>query len=265
MKSPPASRSTYTTHPARQNLYVLPKVFGIAILLATLFTAWAPTRLFSADLSEKLRYWLTPVPDDSNQPPSAPQWRVGIVSGHKGYDVGAVCRDGAGQITLKEADVNLQIAVRVQQKLMERGYQVDLLDEFDTRLNGYDAVALISIHNDSCAYINELATGFKVAPAMTMRDVNRSARLTECIINRYQSVTGLPFHAGSITSDMRDYHAFTEINPDTVATIIETGFLNLDQDFLLNQTDRVADGIVQGIECFVRNESIQPVLTPISQ
>ena len=30
----------------------------------------------------------------------------------------------------------------------------DLLNEFDTRLNGYRAVALVSIHNDSCEYVN---------------------------------------------------------------------------------------------------------------
>lgn len=254
------------TRPAlrRQNLNILPKVFGMAVLLATLFTTWIPTELFSGDMARKLRYWLTPQPGDMPAQPAAPTWRIGIVSGHSGYDAGAVCRDGAGRITLTEADVNLKIAALVQQKLLEKGYQVDLLNEFDPQLNGYQAVALVSIHNDSCEYVNEQATGFKVAPAMTVRDVDRSARLTECIINRYQRVTGLPFHAGSITADMRDYHAFGEIDTNTVAAIIETGFLNLDRDFLINHTDLVADGIVQGIECFVRNESIEPISTPYS-
>ena len=41
--------------------------------------------------------------------------------------------------------------------------RVDVLDEFDPRLNGYRALLLLSIHADSCDYINDEATGFKVA------------------------------------------------------------------------------------------------------
>jgi N-acetylmuramoyl-L-alanine amidase len=57
---------------------------------------------------------------------------------------------------------------------------------------------------------------------------------------------------------MREYHAFSEIDPTTIAAIIETGFLNLDQEILTKRTDLVADGIVQGILCFVRNENVNP-------
>lgn len=264
MQNTPSTRSIRAVRPSEQRLYILPKVFGVAVLLATLFTAWIPDQMLSENLAENVRRWLTPQPGEMQPAPATPKWRIGIVSGHSGYDPGAVCRDATGRITLTEADVNLNIAFLVQKKLLDRGYQVDLLNEFDTRLNGYKAIALVSIHNDSCEYINEQATGFKVAPAMTARDVERSARLTQCIISRYQQTTNLPFHAGSITADMRDYHAFTEIDPNTVAAIIEAGFLNLDRDFLINQTDQVAEGIVRGIECFVRNESIQPAFTPVA-
>lgn len=135
---------------------------------------------------------------------------------------------------------------------------MDLLQEFDTRLNGYRAVALISIHNDSCEYVNEEATGFKVAAASNGYDPNRAMRLTECLRDRYGRLTGLRFHAGSITRDMREYHAFSEIDPGTVAAIIETGFMYRDREYLLNNTDRVAEGIAQGVLCFVYNESIEP-------
>ena len=60
---------------------------------------------------------------------------------------------------------------------------------------------------------------------------------------------------------MREYHAFSEIDPSTIAAIIETGFLKLDQKILVEQTDRVANGVVQGIQCFALNENIEP--TPI--
>jgi len=51
------------------------------------------------------------------------------------------------------------------------------------------------------------------------------------------------FHAGSITSDMREYHSFREIDPSTVAAIIETGFLNLDREILTKRTDLIAEGV----------------------
>jgi N-acetylmuramoyl-L-alanine amidase len=68
----------------------------------------------------------------------------------------------------------------------------------------------------------------------------------------------MTFHAGSITSDMREYHAFSEIDPNVVTAIIETGFLNLDRQILTEETDRVAEGIVNGILCYVYNETVAP-------
>jgi N-acetylmuramoyl-L-alanine amidase len=57
---------------------------------------------------------------------------------------------------------------------------------------------------------------------------------------------------------MTSYHAFGEINPDTPAAIIEVGFLNLDREFLMKKPDLAAQGIAQGILCYVRNEDISP-------
>jgi N-acetylmuramoyl-L-alanine amidase len=100
-----------------------------------------------------------------------------------------------------------------------------------------------------------------VASSLETRDVNRAQRLTACLVDRYQRATNLTFHANSITPDMTQYHAFSEIDPNTITAIIETGFLNLDRGILTNETDRVAEGITQGILCFINNESVQP--TPI--
>jgi N-acetylmuramoyl-L-alanine amidase len=183
------------------------------------------------------------------------------VAGHLGFDSGAVCYDENDLPTLTEQELNLKIAQLVKQKLPAT-FTVDVLQEYDTRLAGYRAAALVSIHNDSCDSINNQATGFKVAAAMETRDTNRANRLTACLVDRYARVTGLTFHAGSITADMTDYHSFSEIDPSTIAAIIETGFLNLDRDFLVNHTDRVADGIAQGILCFIYNENIEPTPLP---
>jgi N-acetylmuramoyl-L-alanine amidase len=235
---------------------------GIAVLLATLFTAWTPNGLFATNLQDQLRLFLTPQPGVNVVTSPQPQLRIGIVAGHNGNDSGAVCTDENGQVTLTEADVNLEIATLVKDALVAQGYQVDLLNEFDTRLNGYRAVALVSIHNDSCEYVNDQATGFKVASSLNTRDVNRAQRLNSCLTDRYQSATGMTFHAGSITADMREYHAFSEIDPNTITAIIETGFLYLDRDVLTGQTDKVAEGVTQGILCFINNESVVPTAFP---
>jgi N-acetylmuramoyl-L-alanine amidase len=240
----------------------LQTTIGVAILLATLFTALPSQGLADGEFYERLSLLLTPRVVDNAVSTPQPQVRIGIVAGHWGNDSGAVCVDGNGDVTLTEMDVNLEIAALVQQQLTEAGYQVDLLREFDTRLNGYRALAIVSIHNDSCEYINDQATGFKVAAALNTHDVNRVNRLTACLVDRYQNMTALAFHAGSITSDMREYHAFREIDPSTVAAIIETGFLNLDREILTKETDRIAAGVVDGILCFANNENIESTPVP---
>jgi N-acetylmuramoyl-L-alanine amidase len=191
-----------------------------------------------------------------------PQLRIGIIAGDNGSGLGVVCLDANGQVKLTEADLNLKIATMVQKNLAAQGFQVDLLNEFDSRLNGYQAVALISIHNDSCDYINNDATGFKVVSSLNTRDSNRAQRLTNCLTDRYERSTGLRFHANSITADMTEYHAFSEVDPNTISAIITTGFLNLDYKILTEETERIASGVTQGILCFINNENILP--TPLS-
>ena len=53
-----------------------------------------------------------------------------------------------------------------------------------------------------------------------------------------------------------------ELNGAGFTAIIETGFLNLDRSILTNRTDLVANGIVQGILCFVNNENVEPTPLP---
>jgi N-acetylmuramoyl-L-alanine amidase len=269
-KSHVRPRSTVRSVPARsrrKSLHAIEKTFLVAVLLATVFVAWTPTNFSAASFSDRLALLLTPQPAVAN-PAAGPvqqALRIGIVAGHSGNDSGAVCVDANGKVTLTEADVNLKIAELVQKKLVDRGFQVDLLNEFDTRLNGYRAVAVVSIHNDSCEYVNDQATGFKVAAALNTRDTQRAGRLLSCLVDRYQRSTGLRFHPGSITADMTGYHAFSEIDPNTIAAIIETGFLNLDQEILTQHTDQVADGVVSGILCFVDNENVEPTPMPTAQ
>ncbi len=240
-----------------QQLVVILLVGG---LLATVFTAWTPASLVETRLVGSFPNQIATMISNEDDEPAGfptptprPRPRIGIVSGHWGNDPGAVCSDG-----LTEAQVNLTIATLVKQQLNQQGFDVDLLQEFDPRLSGYRGLALVSIHNDSCNYVNDLATGYKVAAALSTTNMGRGERLTACLQNRYGETTGMSYHAGSITSDMTDYHAFDEINPETTAAIIETGFLNLDRKILTEQPELVATGITQGILCFIYNEDISP-------
>ncbi len=242
----------------------LQMVIGVAIVIATLFTAWTEPGLLPGGLSEKLSSAL------SQQKASTPQvWptttprpnpRIGLVAGHSGNDSGAVCPEALGGY--REVDLNLSVASLVREDLIAQGYDVDLLAEFDPRLSGYLALALVSIHADSCDYINDQASGFKVSAAISTKYPDQTARLTNCLRTRYAEVTGLQFHSGSVTADMTNYHAFSEISPDTPAAIIETGFMNLDREILTQNPDKVADGITSGILCFVRNEDIAATQVP---
>jgi N-acetylmuramoyl-L-alanine amidase len=239
---------------------ILQTAFSVAIVLATLFVAFSPT-MFSGNWNPLGPSLPAPAqPGVVAVPTQASAVRIGIVSGHWGNDgdPGAVCPDG----TTTEQKVNLTIASLVRQKLEARGFVIDLLQEYDPRLDGYHAAMLLSIHADTCDVIDDQATGFKVAASTYSRDQNLADRLTACLDDRYASVTGLHLHSGSVTVNMTDYHAFSAIDSTTTAAIIETGFLNLDHDILVNHPDAVADGVVSGILCFVNNESVQP--TPIA-
>ena len=168
--------------------------------------------------------------------------RVGLISGHKGNDSGAVCEDG-----LTEAQVNEDVAERVAAELRGQGIATDILDEFDPRLGTYYATAVISIHADSCDYVNDLTTGYKISGS----HVTDSAALTICMEQAYREATQLPYHENTITHDMTDYHVFRELPPTVPALIIELGFMNLDRELLTTNANVPAQGIVNGILCFL--------------
>ena len=231
-------------------------ISGVAFLIASLFTAAKPVNPFSGDFSARIAEALKEqeTPDGTLWPTATPRPRprIGIVVGHWGdeADPGAVCPDG-----LTELSINQVIGGLLEKSLIDEGFDVDLLYEFDDRLNGYTGLALISIHADSCTYINDVATGFKVAAAQGNPRLERTARLVACLRTRYAAATGLPEHL-SITLDMSEYHAFDEINNETPAVIIETGFMNLDRQILTQNEDIIAQGIADGLMCYVHNESI---------
>jgi N-acetylmuramoyl-L-alanine amidase len=185
---------------------------------------------------------------------------IGIVAGHwwldesgqQSLDVGSVCDEGTPN-QLTELDINLPVAERVVYALRQEGYQVDLLQEWDERLTGYEADVLLSIHADACLYPE--ASGFKVARVTDSQVPEIEDRLVACLVERYGARTGLAFHEGSITADMTAYHTFYEIHPTTPGAIIEVGFMLADRTLLTERHDLVAQGIIDGILCFLAGEA----------
>ena len=248
----------------RGTFYFLQVVIAVAIVVATLYTAWTDPGFLPGNLNDNLIFAAAPQITEGPEEPITPTPRarplVGIVVGHwddNTKDPGAICND----INLTEFEVNQSVATLVRDILINEDIDVEVLREFDPKLSGFQANALISIHADSCDYINAEATGFKVSSALANSHPDQAARLTACLRNRYTQATGLKLH-NSITTDMTSYHAFDEIDETTTAAIIEVGFLNLDRVLLTQHPDRVAKGIADGIRCYLNNENISPVATP---
>jgi len=190
----------------------------------------------------------SPVPTDTLIPTGEPPPKVGIVAGHYGFDSGAVCPDG-----LQEVEITLAIAEKVVALLKRKGYQVELLGEFDDAILGYQADAFVSLHADSCDVPG--ASGFKVARVTNSAVPEEEDRLVECLWDEYEERTGLARHEDSITPAMRQYHAFRKIAPHTPGAIIEMGFMLDDRDTLLYEQEKVARGIASGVICFLEGGS----------
>jgi len=225
-------------------------IAGASLLAATL----VGVRLFTADRERQPTPITHPetestplVVSDSNSAPVQTPPRIGVVAGHAGYDSGAVCPDG-----LTEAEINWTVAQEVKTLLERKGYRVDLLEEFDERLTGYRADALVSIHADSCDVPG--ATGFKVARVTDSAIPEAEDRLVACLYREYEAATGLPRHPSSITDNMTNYHAFREIDYYTPGAIIEMGFLLDDRDLLVRRPKLLARGIAAGVVCFLEGE-----------
>jgi N-acetylmuramoyl-L-alanine amidase len=241
-----------------KSFFYLQVILGVAFVLATLFTTFPPPTGVLPErqsiLAENvLGKEASPI-DSESVATVQPVLRIGILAGHSGGDdPGANCPDALGGI--KEVDINSSVSTRVKELLNKDGYEADIYTEWDDRLYGLQALAFVAIHVDSCEYVNPEATGYKLAPSSVNQ---QSERLESCIQDRYGRSTGMSLHPG-VTGNMTNYHAFRDISDKTPGVIIELGFLNLDNDRLQNNQEGMAQGITDGILCFLRNE---PITTP---
>jgi N-acetylmuramoyl-L-alanine amidase len=239
-------------------------ILTAAGLTATIFTWTTPPGFIASGVRAELS--IAEATSVATVVPTAlptPNWaiKVGIVSGHRGpqNDPGAVCPDG-----LTEAEVNFAVAQMVVDNLRSMGYSADLLDEFDARLNNYQASALLSIHANTCQEWpnGEVVSGYLIAaPAARVTARGNDELLVNCISRYYSQATGLERREG-VTVDMTDYHNFREIHPVTPGAIIELGFLLADRDVLVNRREDMVRGITDGLLCFLEPLRFQPTTPP---
>ncbi len=248
--------------------------FAAAVIVSTIFMWFTTPDFLSARTRQDLALVRataassTIVPSTSLPPVQYHTKRIGILAGHSGVategrtrgnvDPGTVCSDG-----FTEASVTMNVARQVVISLQGRGYSVDLLEEFDPRLYGYEADVFLSMHADACENLNDgfSHSGFKnIYPSARFTVRDQDVRLNDCLRTAYGANTGIPFTPTVITEDMKFYHVWSLLAPTTPASIIELGNLYYDRDLLEHQTVKAAAGIVSGLLCY-----LQPAQPPTSQ
>ncbi len=172
---------------------------------------------------------------------------IGLISGHAGFDSGAICTDGDGEVTLTEAEVNAKITELVAKRLRRAGADVTVFDEYDPRLESLRVDVLLSLHADSCIE----TSGFKAANSINSRIPIEEGRLLDCLDSQYATATGLSLHPNTVTHAMTEYHVFNRIAPETPAAILEMGFLGGDHDLLVKRPQIAAKGITDSLLCFL--------------
>ncbi len=172
---------------------------------------------------------------------------IGLISGHAGFDSGAVCTDDNGEVTLTEAEVNAEIADIVAKRLRRAGADVTVYEEYDPRLEGLRVDVLLSLHADSCIE----TSGFKAANSINSRIPIEEERLLDCLDSQYATATDLSLHPNTVTHTMTEYHVFNRIAPETPAAILEMGFLGGDRNLLVKRPQIAAKGISDSLLCFL--------------
>jgi len=224
-------------------------VVSIALVMATFLTLWNPFSIFADQSANEA------VPSSENI--SAKQENpimstIGIVVGHWQESSGAICEDG-----LTEVSVNLAIANMVKSKMENIGYAVHLFAENDLELNNFQGLALIAIYTGSCQDSSDNSSGFVIGNTLLSNQLEASNALAACVGEEYCQQTGLPFSYEIITKDHTAYHVFRAINPSTPVILLITGSLLYDREILVEKVDTVAEGIVQGLNCYLNSLTVE--------
>lgn len=157
-----------------------------------------------------------------------------------------------------EWEVNLAIAERAKERLIEKGIVVDILPA--TVPPSYWADVFIAIHADGST--DRSKSGYKFA--YPWRDFTRKAgKLVSFLEEAYGPATGLAKDI-NISRNMRGYYAFSwwryehAVHPMTTSAIAETGFLTNsgDSKLLVKTPDISANGLAEGVANYLEAEGL---------
>lgn len=267
-----AARRRSTAEPSELWLGVRAVVIVVlaALIVAFIFSYWTPESFLSAEFIANLQEVSStqgpPTAVPSPLPTFSSVQKIGIITGHSGpplnpaftEDPGAICdENGDGIPELRELDINTSVSYRVADLLIQEGFLVEMLNEWDPRLDGYRADTLISIHTNTCENLGFGANGFNVSAWERSPMVDRDNRLVDCMVNYYTQWTALPRHYGS-PPDLVDYHAFRQVSIDTPTVIVELGFMFADRQLLTERPNDMAQGLFEGILCFLSPQDLPP-------
>lgn len=204
---------------------------------------------------------------------------IGIDPGHQGYNVDMSDTEpiGPGSSEMKaksstgtqgsytgipEYQLNLDVSLKLQSVLEQRGYQVVLTrTDNDTAISNKEraeyaaaqgAEIYVRIHANG-ADSSEASGALTMAPSPDNPYIpqlsEESTRLSQCILDSYCAATGFQ------NLGVQYYDNMTGINWSTVpVTILEMGFMtNKSDDTQMNDTafqDLMAEGIADGIDAY---------------
>lgn len=245
-----------------------------ALIVAFIFSYWTPEGFLSEEFVGGLQAVSSTQGAATGIPTPLPTFgvveKIGIITGHSGpplnpafeIDPGAICDDnGDGVAELTELSLNTAVAQRVATLLTQEGYQIEMLEEWDDRIDNYRGAALVSIHTNTCENLGFGASGFNVqANTSRTATAERDEILVNCVAETYAVATGLPRHLGT-SPDLVDYHVFREVSLDTPTVIVELGFMFADRQTLVERPDDMARGIANGVLCFLKPEQFRSTPT----
>ncbi len=201
--------------------------------------------------------FLTPLLEDSGIPPS-PVRKVVIDAGHGGGDSGAAHED------LQEKSVNLDLALRVAERLRKQGLTVELtrgddrfvsLDGRADRVRIANADLFLSIHQNAAEQEN--AEGTEIYFSRDNRYCDASIRLAQNI------QSGIAWVLGESEEEFRDRgvrqgNFWVLRKADCPAALLECGFIsNPAERKRMTRSDyleHLADGIAAGIAGYVKRD-----------
>lgn len=207
----------------------------------------------------------TPIPPTPTPPPVVKKL-ICLQAGHENTpnNCDPALRKGTG------APGEVEFTVRIRNKLSEvlqsKGFAIQLVDataNCKPEVIKKDFALFLAIHYDANIY--GTGGGIVGAPDPSIDSSNtESKRIRDSIISEYFKNTGIVNHPERINGNITFYYMWKFLSAKTPCVLIECGVGQDAHDkVILNDTDRVVNGIARGI-CKAFNVPFDPVAPPLN-